>query len=106
MKLKRNKYDKLILIILSINSIFIINHANKWGEPFMYTIAITITLYSYLIAIGVLCSLTVFSVWSIIHNVRVATKLKVENLEIIKALTKIMNEISEGKPSSAIVLKY
>ena len=106
MKLTRNKYDKLILILLSISSIFVINHANKWSEPFMYAFAVTITLYSYLIAIGVLCSFTAFSVWSIVHNIRTATRLKIENMEILKALTKTMNEISEGKPSNTIVLKY
>lgn len=106
MKLMRNKYDKLIILVLSLSSIFIINHVNKWHEPFMYTMAVALTVYSYLIAIGIVTSVTIYSIWSIVHNIKVATKLRMENIEIMKSLTRTMNEISQGKPSNMIVVKY
>lgn len=106
MKLMRSRYDKLIMLVLSLSSIFIINHVNKWHEPFMYTMAVALTVYSYLIAIGVVASVTVYSIWSIIHNVKVATKLRMENIQIMKSLTQTMNEISQGKPSNTIIVKY
>jgi len=106
MKLMRSRYDKLIMLALSVSSIFIINHVNKWHEPFMYTVAVALTLYSYLIAIGLVASVTALSIWTIVHNIKVATQLKVENMEIMKSLTKTMDEISQGKPSSTIIVKY
>ena len=106
MKLMRSRYDKLIMFALSVSSIFIINHVNKWHEPFMYTVAVSLTLYSYLIAIGVATSVAVYSIWSIVHDVKVATRLRLENIQIMKSLTRTMDEISQGKPCNMIVVKY
>jgi hypothetical protein len=102
MKKIRNRYDNIIAFILSASLILAIDNLNRWYEHFLYGFATLLALYSYIVAISIAISFLIYSVWSIIHNIRLAYKLKIENLEMIKSLTATMNDISSGKFSSHI----
>lgn len=102
MKRMRNRYDKLITLALSLGSILVIHNAQKWQEPFLYILAITLTLYSYVLAIGLTFSFCVYAIWSIIYNIRLVARLKIENMEMIRSLTETMNEIAYSKNLSTV----
>lgn len=102
MKVMRSKYDNFVTLALSVGSIIVIYHATKWQDPLLYMLAAVLTLYSYVVAVGLACSFSVYAIWSIIHNVRLSARLKVENMEMMKSLTITMNQIVENKNLSMV----
>ena len=104
MKKQVNKQDTLLSFGLAIGSFFILTEGNKWSETFVYTLAITITLYSYLIASAAVLSFAIYSIWAMVKNLRAIAKLRIENMEMMKCMTRKMNEIAESKNEQ--VLNY
>lgn len=97
MKLVKNKYDKLLTGVLALASIFVITEGNRWHEPFLYTLAVTVTMYSYVIAIGMAISITVATTWSVVHSFKMVEKIRQDNLQLVKSMIDVMDNFSQHK---------
>jgi presenilin-like A22 family membrane protease len=97
MRTKLSNKNKLIASLLSVGSLIIIAEGQKWSETILYSLAITITVYSYLVALGIICSISIYAIWSVINNLRTIARLKVENLEMMKQMTKRMDEFNNSR---------
>jgi hypothetical protein len=98
MKPMKNKHGKIVATILALASIFVITDGHKWQEPLIYTLAITMTMYSYIIAMGLAISVSVATTWSVVNSFRMAARLREDNLNLVKSMIEVMNGCNRQKP--------
>lgn len=88
----KNNYNKLAIGLLSLSSIIVIAEGNRWYEPMLYSVAVLVTMYSYVIAMGAAISVSAIATWSVVHSLKVANKIKQENLRIVKTMINTIDD--------------
>lgn len=97
MKVAKNKYQKLATTALSLATIFVVAEGNKWNDAILYTLVVTVTMYSYAIAIGLAISISAFATWSVINSYKIVTKIRRDNLELVKSMIATVDSYNNHK---------